>query len=489
MNEIVKYIFFFLIGTTVLNLIIAIAARIKTKYQEYNLLIIYWVFLFLTYFAAAVLSKNETQIAFAYFFQTFTSFIFIRFLVRSRGLKTHYKVYIPVHIAGMILSSVLILNGVSFTLSLLPVVTTLCLPFLEPIWNTLVSEREESNWIEKCMAIIFITGVVNHYNYAFFRLDPNSAWWGWSISIAQYQCISVLLPLLINHHRSLLERMHVGQVMEKLSGPQQNYDMEIEELYRSLESLIVEKNLLNSKLSSMNIHLEEEREMNEILIKTISHDIANPLTVIKSYVEMVQSGRIPNEDVPSIVEKMKQNSISALSMIKRIRNAILTRNQSSLTEVKQISIVSALNESLESFDSKLNEKEITVTIDNQLPSDIEILADEKSLKEHVLANVLSNAIKFSYRKSDIKVKLTDLENHVRLEVIDSGIGMSPDRLEKRKHQPFEGTEGELGSGLGFVLMGYFLRKFGGRYQVLSEGLEKGTTVRLDLRKSSGRRSI
>lgn len=485
MNEMIKYIFFFLIGTTVLNLAIAIIARIKTKYQEYNLLILYWLFLFVTYFSAAALSKTETQIGFAYFFQTITAFILIRFLSRSRGMSPRYELYAPIHIVGMLLSAFLLLKtDVGFTISMLPIVTTLSLPFVGPVWNTLVSEREESNWIEKSMAWICISGVVNQYNYAFFRLDPNSAWWGWSISIAQYQSMSIFLPLLINHHRSILERMHVGQVMEKLSGPQANYDMEIEELYRNLESLIVEKNLLNTKLSTMNVHLEEEREMNEILIKTISHDIANPLTVVKSYVEMIQTGRIPSEDVPVTVEKIKQNSISALSMIKRIRNAILTRNQSSLTEVRQISIIKSLQESLESFDSKLKEKDLSVEIDIKLPSDLKILADEKSFKEHVLANVISNAIKFSYRKSTIKVTLTELENHIRLEIIDSGIGMTSDRLEKRKHQPYEGTEGELGTGLGFVLMGYFLRKFGGRYQVLSEGLEKGTTVRLDLRKVS-----
>lgn len=487
MNDIVKYIFFFLIGTTVLNLAIAIAARIKTKYQEYTLLITYWLFLFVTYFATAALSQNETQIGFAFFFHSIPAFILIRFLSRSRGIGPRYNVYIPIHIVGMLISAFFLLRGnVSFTVSMLPMVTTMVLPFYEPLWNTLVSERKESNWIEKCMAWICFSGIVNSYNYAFFRLDPNAAWWGWSVSIAQYQSMSVFLPLLINHHRSIMERMHVGQVMEKLSGPQENYDMEIEELYRNLESMIVEKELLNKKLSSMNTHLEEEREMNEILIKTISHDIANPLTVVKSYVEMVQSGRIPIEDYNPTIEKIKQNSISALGMIKRIRNAILTRNQSSITEPKDTPLFRTLNGTLETFDAKIKDKEISIEILNGFNHEIFVLADEKSLKEHVLSNVISNAIKFSYRKSTIRILVEELEEEVHLEIIDSGIGMASDRLEKRSHQPFEGTEGELGAGLGFVLMGYFIRKFGGRFQVYSEGLEKGTTVRLELKKASAK---
>jgi len=485
MNDMIKYIFFFLIGTTVLNLIIAVLARIKTKYNEYNLLIVYWVCLFITYFSVAALSKSQKEIGFAFFFQTFSAFILARMLARSRGLNLRYKLYIPVHIVGMLTSTYLILDDYSFTFSLLPVITTICLPFLEPIWNTLIAERKESNWIEKSMAWLYIISIIHAYNYAFFRLDPNAAWWGWSISIAQYQSMSVFLPLLINHQRSLRERMHVGQVMEKLSGPQHNYDMEIEELYRNLENMIVEKDLLNKKLSGINSNLEEEREMNEILIKTISHDIANPLTVVKSYVEMVQSGRIPKEDYNPTMEKIKQNSIAALGMIKRIRNAILTRNQSSITQIKPTPLFKTLNETLETFDMKIKEKELTIEMMNGHNCEFFVLADEKSLKEHVFANVITNAIKFSYRKGIIKIRVEELEKFIRLEVIDSGIGMALERLEKRSHQPFEGTEGELGAGLGFVLMGYFLRKFGGNYQVLSEGLEKGTTIRLDLCKSSG----
>lgn len=484
MNDVTKFIFLFLLGTTILNLIIAVIARYKTKDNEFNTLIYYWLSLFITYIAAAILGRSEKEIAFAFFFQTPSVFLFRKFLCRSRGMPLRHKQYGLIHLAGMAVSAYLILNDHSFTLSLLPYTFTLTLPLYEPVWNTLVTEKNDSNWIEKLMAYVFISGVVNSYNYAFFRLDPDSAWWGWSISIAQYQCMSVLLPLIINNHRNLLERMHVGQVMEKLSGPLENYDLELEELYQNLERMIVEKDQLNKQLSSTNLHLEEEREMNEILIKTISHDIANPLTVVKSYVEMLQSGRIPQEDFNMTIEKIKQNSVSALAMIKRIRNAILTRNQSSLTKVQAIPVIQTLKVTLESFDTKVREKDLSIVIENNLSGDKLILADEKSLLEHVFANVLSNAIKFSYRKSQIRIKVTELENHIRLEFIDSGIGMTKDRLEKRTHQPYEGTEGEVGSGLGFVLMGYFLRKFGGRFQILSDGLEKGTTVRLDLLKPS-----
>lgn len=477
MNEIVRYIFLFLIGTTVINLLIAVAARVKTSYKDYNYLICYWISLFVMYFAEAKMDGSP----FAYFFQTVPSFLMVAMLCNSRGIIFR-PTYLGIHILGMIVSTILILKtDLGFTLSILPATITICLPFLEPIWNTLVSHKNESSWIEKGLGIMFITAVINHFNYAFFRYDPSSAWWGWSISIAQYQCLSIFLPLMINHQRDIREKKHVEQALDKL-GARPNSD-EIEDLYKNLEYQITQKEELTKRLQNANSHLEEEREMNEILIKAVSHDLANPLTVINSYLELINSGRIPPEDLKLTLEKIKQNTNSAQEMIKRLRNAVLTRNQSSITDIKPVSIRDTLRIVVEHFESRLKEKEISIKISDTLSSDGKVLADKTTLIEHVFSNVISNAIKFSFRGSKIDVHLKEHKDYVRVEIIDSGIGIEKGRLNKRLSQPFEGTEGELGSGLGLVLMGHFIRKFDGKFEILSDGLEKGTTVRLDLKKS------
>jgi signal transduction histidine kinase len=475
MNEITKYIFFFLIGTTVLNFILSVLARIKIKDKKINYLIYYWLAVSLTYFAVATLSKTPAQIAFAYYFQFISSSLMAKLLMDSRDIKFNLKLYIPLQLVGYIVSTYLLLQtDAGFTLSLLPVTFTTALPLVHPTWNTLVTHRNESNWIEKSMAVIFITGIINHFNYAFFRLDPNAAWWGWSVSVAQYQCLSIFLPFLMNYKRNYEERKNIEMLLERLSTKKKSGDQDMNQLYKKLEEEIDIKQELNDRL-------EEEREMNVILIKTISHDLANPMTVIKSYLEMINSGRIPQKDIPQILERIKDSTKSALSMIQRIRNAIITRNQSSLTTIQDVDVDYSIKNLLSMFETHLQNKNIKVIYENMLPPNILVAADSNTLTEHVFANVMSNAIKFSYPDSMIRVLVTHSDRHVFIEFVDQGMGFNQLRTEKGYIYPNEGTVGELGSGLGLILMSYFIRKFEGSYAITSEGKGKGTKVVIQLK--------
>lgn len=484
MDAVAKYIFLFLIGTTVLNLAIALAARVKTQSREFNILLWYWSSLFLNFAATAILSGSPKHIAYSYFFQFIPSILGSKILADSRGFAFNTKLLSGLQIVGMTISSILLESGFDFTISLIPVTTTICIPIIYTSWKTLVNGNYESNWIEKGMAYISLTGIINHYNFAFFRLDPNAAWWGWSISIAQYQCYSVFLPLLINHHRATRERRNVELALEKLSGQNTNYNVEIDDLYRTLELQIGQKEELTRKLQNANLHLEEEREMNEILIKTVSHDLANPLTVINAYIDMLHAGRIPEEDKVMIWDRIKMNTRTALDMIARIRDAIVTRNQASIVAIHDVSIDRSIKRLMNQFDTRLREKNIKLTYDSSIPLDSFVAAEENTLTEHVFANILSNAIKFSYVGSEIKIKVSQNDQGVKVEFRDFGMGIDNERLERRLLHSTEGTAGEIGSGFGVMVMGYFLRKFGASYNIHSEGLGLGTCVTINLKKSS-----
>lgn len=488
MQEIVKIIFLFLIGTTVLNLVIALLARVKTKASQFNTLILYWISLFATYFAAAVLSQNNEQIAFAYFFQILPTFLTVKMLHDSRGKKLNISFFGIFWAISAALSAYLITStNLGFTTSLLPVTFATTIIYFPILKNTLVTKRHSANWIEKAMAWVFVSGVINHWTYAFFRLDENSQFWGWGVSIGQYQCLSIFLPLLINHQRAELERKNIQQALDKLSGTNSLASSDtIEDLYRNLEIQIHQRDLLTKELKKSNESLKEEQETNEILIKTVSHDLANPLTVVNAYIDMMLSGRINPDDFKSTIIKIKNSSNSALDMISRIRDAIVTRNQAGIINLHNVSVERSIQKLLSVFEAKLEAKQITVTYENDVPLDTFVSAEENTLISHVFSNVLSNAIKFSHHGTNIRIKVVDSEECVNILFIDQGVGIDSRRLKARKLLlSTEGTEGEQGTGFGFMIMSYFLRKFGGSYELFSEGTDKGTTATVTLKKSSG----
>lgn len=486
MQQVAHYIFLFLVSTTVLNFVIAVAARAKTGNREFNVLISYWVALFINYAAIALLSQTTNQIALAFFFTALPTSLMAKMLRDSRNLKTNWPLVMSVQAGGMVVSAFLLLQtNLGFSFSLIPFIFTISWPWLLPINDALNTRRHEANWIEKAMALVFITGIMSHFAFAFYRLDESAAWWGWSQSIAHYQCLSVFLPLLINHRRERNERRHLETALEKLSGNRMTPAAgAIEELYHSLELQIGQKEEFSRQLSLTNQNLEEEREMNEILIRAISHDLANPLTAVNAYMEMFRSGRVPEEDRSKIHDRMRSNLLRALAMIDRIRHAVITRSQADLVRVEPVDIQIALQRLELLFEERLHSKNLKLVIrGNRFGM---VLADENALVEHVLSNILSNAVKFSFENSEIHLDIHDEGDKISFEVRDFGVGINPSRAEKSRFISTPGTKGEEGTGFGLVVLGYFIRKFGAELKIIAHNREgeRGTSFIIELKKAT-----
>jgi len=460
--------------------------RVKTKNKELNDLVIYWPTIILTYIAAALLSGSPKEIGISYFFQIFSSNLIVKMMCRSQGIKIRWIPYLGFQVAAIATAAYLLyFTDVSFTASLIPVSLGFTLPFIRPIWHSLVANRKNSNYLEKAMGFVFITGIINHFNFAFFRLDPNAAWWGWSVSLAQYQCLSLFLPLLINYRREVKEIAQLNAAITKISGKNNIEDTKLETLYANLDFQISQKEEFYCLLQETNKNLEEERETNEILIRTISHDLANPLTVISTYSEMLRAEKFKSqEEIDKIWDRIKFNITSALSMMQRIRGAILNRTHASLITIQPVSLANCLNRLTELFASRLADKNITLQIENYLDPQTQVMAEENGLTEHVLANILSNAIKFSYKNDKILLTVMEEKQSIIINIRDFGVGIKQKPKASPMYTSSEGTEGENGTGFGLMVTGYFVRKFNGELDISSAPSSQGTLVCLKLPKTN-----
>ena len=109
----------------------------------------------------------------------------------------------------------------------------------------------------------------------------------------------------------------------------------------------------------------------------------------------------------------------------------------------------------------------------------------------VFANILSNAVKFSFVGGEITVKCWHDKKYVRVSFADRGIGMS-EELKNKVFSPHEatsrrGTEGEAGTGFGMPIVKSMVEIFGGDVSVTSYSHEKssehGTTFTIKLLRS------
>ncbi len=104
-------------------------------------------------------------------------------------------------------------------------------------------------------------------------------------------------------------------------------------------------------------------------------------------------------------------------------------------------------------------KNISVIVQSE--ENFSVFAD-KEMVEFVVRNLISNAIKFSHRNNEVIVKAYQQDNCIVIEVQDSGIGLSENKiktlLEMNTTVSRRGTEKEKGTGLGLLISKEFIEK-------------------------------
>jgi len=178
---------------------------------------------------------------------------------------------------------------------------------------------------------------------------------------------------------------------------------------------------LADTLSMTSAELAETRNMQRDIIANVSHDLKTPLTMIRSYAEMIVdlSGDNPEkrtEHLQVIMEETDRLSvmIAELLDISKLQSGQLSvkRTEFSLKELilSTITAYSAFVEQ-DGFELAFSGKGEGI-----------VSADEMRIKQ-VLDNLISNALKYSGKNKNVEVRMSEEEGYVRVEVTDHGVGI------------------------------------------------------------------
>jgi signal transduction histidine kinase len=148
-----------------------------------------------------------------------------------------------------------------------------------------------------------------------------------------------------------------------------------------------------------------------------------------------------------------------------------SRSQTGLLKInsERVNLRILINENISALKLAAANKEIKIF--NQTEEDVFVFAD-KNMINTILRNILSNALKFTYKSGKVTVSTSLTTKEVIVSVKDDGIGITNDRIESLFHievnNSMPGTENEHGTGLGLKLSKEFVEKLGGRIWVESE---------------------
>lgn len=250
---------------------------------------------------------------------------------------------------------------------------------------------------------------------------------------------------------------------------------EIARVNDALRAQIAEGTRLAAELAVADMRKNE-------FLSMLAHELRNPLSPILTSAEMLRSAAGRDQTVErcrAVIERQAKHLAhlvdDLLDLSQITREVIPLRIQDTDVGILIDSVVSAAGPLIVAAGH-----ELTVSVPEKLP----LLRADPTRIEQVLMNVLANAAKYTDRGGRIHLSVDVSDDEVILRVKDSGIGIAPDLLPHvfelfvQGKRPLARSQGGLGIGLTVVKK--LVDMHGGRVQIRSDGVDRGTEVVIHL---------
>ncbi|MDJ1480697.1 ATP-binding protein [Cytophagaceae bacterium YF14B1] len=244
--------------------------------------------------------------------------------------------------------------------------------------------------------------------------------------------------------------------------------------------IIVFKYIKNHQ--KLNRHLKELNEQKNRFFSIIAHDLRGPVHSVRMLIDMMT-----NEDRP-LSEKEQQTFLKAskhtVDQTAHLLDNLLEWSRAAMQhtrfEPQKVNLYQITQQVLEWSTPLADQKQITLK--NDTDSSVSLYADEAMI-QLIVRNLVSNAMKFTLPGGTIRIYTIQKEHNISFAIADTGIGMTPDVMNKLFHLDSKhttlGTQGEKGSGLGLLLTQQYVQQHKGTISVDSE-VGKGSVFTISL---------
>jgi signal transduction histidine kinase len=245
---------------------------------------------------------------------------------------------------------------------------------------------------------------------------------------------------------------------------------------RKLQHAYDELESANNKLMEVKEEVEIQAEQlsksnqaKDKIFSIVSHDLRSPLNSLRSVIGMVENNEMSVEELKHFVPELSKRIVHATDIAEELLH--WSRSQMDVIEINPVEfdVEKMLVKKAGRFQQSARDKNIRIEIKIERPLK-SVYADIDMVKT-VLRNLVSNAIKFTSSGGVITLKAAQEGDVIKIRVMDSGTGISPENLSKIFSQhgfTTTGTSNESGTGLGLMLCKEFIEKNNGKIWVESE---------------------
>ncbi|WP_158278646.1 ATP-binding protein [Rhodohalobacter mucosus] len=214
----------------------------------------------------------------------------------------------------------------------------------------------------------------------------------------------------------------------------------------------------NAKLADLN------KEKDEFL-SIIAHDLRNPVTVVKTAVELIETEENPTqknlEEYTDLIHISTDRMMNLLNNLLDVQSMGHTKSRS--LRMQKLDVDDLLEESLTHYRRSASAKEITINRHSE--GEEAVIMGDEGIFVRIMDNLISNAIKYSPMGSDVSIHRKTFEDRIRISVIDQGPGISAEEREKLfgkfSKLSSKPTGNEKSTGLGLYIVKKLVRSMDG----------------------------
>ena len=221
-------------------------------------------------------------------------------------------------------------------------------------------------------------------------------------------------------------------------------------------------------------------KLREEFSSNVSHELKTPLTSICGFSELLVNGMVDEDNKNEFYRLIYNDSKRLLTLIEDIMKISGLDSNVSFTR-EEVALNKLMRDIIKAESSVIEEKNISV----KLEGDGKVV-ENKTMMWELFANIINNGIKYNKDDGSLNIKIREFAEDVKIEIIDSGIGISNEdlnriferfyRVEKSRSRKIGGT------GLGLSIVKHILQSIDGKLEISSK-LDVGTKFNITLKKN------
>lgn len=295
-------------------------------------------------------------------------------------------------------------------------------------------------------------------------------------------------------------------------------------------AIAMERSSLIASLQQQTEQLQEANRMKDEFLGILSHELRSPLNAILGWAQLLQRSRLSESQMARATETIERNAKAQTQLIEDLLDVSRMIRGKLRLNVSTCNLIPIIESAIETVSLAAQSKEIDLRFSlipsKETPnSDWELRFNNKNLEslkspsqisqysqeslqgensqflvfgdferlQQIIWNLLANAIKFTPTGGQVEVQLSVVtgqekrqttDKYAQIQVIDTGIGISPDFLpyvfDRFRQADSSNTRTYGGLGLGLAIVRHLVELHGGTVHVDSPGKEQGTTFTLKL---------